>query len=69
MIGIIITVLPFSVACTVEWVLLQQMGQEPRILFAAIDPKAGVTGGALFALWLVAGNFINSFMEEGLYRG
>jgi membrane protease YdiL (CAAX protease family) len=45
------------------------MGQEPRFLFSAIDPKAGVTGGLLFALWLVIGNFINSFMEEGLFRG
>lgn len=69
LIGIGITVLPFIVAYIVEWVVLQQMGQEPRVLFAAIDPKAGVTGGGLFALWLVAGNFINSFMEEGLFRG
>jgi membrane protease YdiL (CAAX protease family) len=45
------------------------MGQEPRMLFSATDPNAGVMGGALFALWLVAGNFINSFMEEGLFRG
>jgi len=49
--------------------LLQQFGQEPKLLFSAIDPKAGVTGGLLFALWLVIGNFINSFMEEGLFRG
>jgi membrane protease YdiL (CAAX protease family) len=48
---------------------MQQFGQEPRLLFSAIDPKAGVTGGVLFALWLVTGNFINSFMEEGLFRG
>jgi membrane protease YdiL (CAAX protease family) len=64
-----ITVLPFSVAYAVEWIVLGQMGQGPRLLFAAIDPKAGVTGGLLFALWLVVGNFINSFMEEGLFRG
>jgi len=69
LIGIVITVLPFIIAYTVEWILLKQLGQEPRILFAAIDPKAGVTGGLLFALWLVIGNFINSFMEEGLFRG
>jgi membrane protease YdiL (CAAX protease family) len=68
-IGIIITVLPFIIAYTVEWILMQQFGQEPRLLFAAIDPKAGVTGGLLFASWLVLGNFINSFMEEGLFRG
>jgi membrane protease YdiL (CAAX protease family) len=69
LIGIAITVLPFIIAYTVEWIVLQQMGQEPRLLFSAIDPKAGVTGGLLFALWLVIGNFINSFMEEGLFRG
>ena len=69
LIGVLITILPFIIAYTVEWVVLQQMGQEPRLLFSAIDPKAGVTGGVLFALWLVAGNFINSFMEEGLFRG
>jgi membrane protease YdiL (CAAX protease family) len=69
LIGVVITVLPFIVAYTVEWIVLGQFGQEPRLLFSAIDPKAGVTGGLLFALWLVAGNFINSFMEEGLFRG
>jgi membrane protease YdiL (CAAX protease family) len=69
LIGTVITVLPFVIAYTVEWIVLQQLGQEPRLLFSAIDPKAGVTGGLLFALWLVIGNFINSFMEEGLFRG
>ena len=69
LIGILITILPFVIAYAVEWIVLQQMGQEPRLLFSAIDPKAGVTGGFLFALWLVLGNFINSFMEEGLFRG
>jgi membrane protease YdiL (CAAX protease family) len=68
-IAIVITALPFVIAYTIEWVVLQQLGHEPRLLFSAIDPKAGVTGGWLFAAWLVAGNFINSFMEEGLFRG
>jgi len=68
-IGVVITILPFIVAYTVEWIVLGQMGQKPKLLFSAIDPKAGVTGGLLFALWLVVGNFINSFMEEGLFRG
>jgi uncharacterized protein len=69
LIGVVITVPPFLIAYTVEWIVLGQMGQEPRLLFSAVDPKAGVTGGLLFALWLVIGNFINSFMEEGLFRG
>jgi membrane protease YdiL (CAAX protease family) len=69
LIGGVITALPFIIAYSVEWILMKQTGQEPKFLFAAIDPKAGVTGGILFALWLVVGNFINSFMEEGLFRG
>ncbi len=44
-------------------------GGNTSLQFAAIDPKANVSGGLLFALWLVLGNFINSFMEEGLFRG
>jgi uncharacterized protein len=69
LIGTAITVLPFSIAYAVEWIVMQQLGQDPRLLFSAIDPKAGVTGGILFALWLIIGNFINSLMEEGLFRG
>ena len=69
LIGMAITVLPFIIAYSVEWILMRQFGQGPRLLFSAIDPKAGVTGGLMFALWLVIGNFINSFMEEGLFRG
>src|SRR5512134_3577874 len=37
LIGTAITVLPFSIAYTVEWIVLQQFGQEPRFLFSAID--------------------------------
>jgi len=69
LIAIAITVLPFIIAYIVEWIVLRQFGQEPKLLFSAIDPKAGVTGGLLFAFWLVIGNFLNSFMEEGLFRG
>jgi membrane protease YdiL (CAAX protease family) len=42
---------------------------QPVLRFEAIDPKAGVTGGFLFVLWMILGNVINSFMEEGLFRG
>lgn len=41
----------------------------PQLLITAIDPKAGVTGGIGFALFLLLGNVINCFMEEGLFRG
>jgi uncharacterized protein len=45
LIGIVITALPMLIAYAVEWTVLQQMGQEPKFLFSAIDPRAGVTGG------------------------
>lgn len=44
-------------------------GNSPNLLIAGIDPKTGMTGGLMFALWLLLGNVINSFMEEGLFRG
>lgn len=46
-----------------------QLQSEPGFQLAAIDPKAGVTGGVLFVLWMILSNAINSFMEEGLFRG
>jgi hypothetical protein len=34
LIGVAITVLPFIIAYTVEWIVMQQMGQEPKFLFS-----------------------------------
>ena len=67
LIGSVITVIALIVSYGVEFVV--QLQSQPVLHFAAIDPKAGVTGGLLFALWIVVSNFVNSFMEEGLFRG
>jgi len=67
LIGVVITVIALIVSYVVEFVV--QLPKQPVIHFEAIDPKAGVTGGLLFVLWLIFGNFVNSFMEEGLFRG
>ncbi|MGB5925137.1 MAG: CPBP family intramembrane glutamic endopeptidase [Dehalococcoidia bacterium] len=64
--GIILILL---VSYGLQFGVLTGAGKEPSLVFAAIDPKAGVTGGVAFALFLLVGNFINSFMEEGLFRG
>jgi hypothetical protein len=53
LIAVTITVLPFIIAYAVEWIVMQRSGQAPRLVMSAIDPKAGVAGGWLFALWLV----------------
>ena len=66
-IGILITVIGLVVSYGVEFVA--QLSKQPVLHFEAIDPKAGVTGGFLFVLWMILGNIVNSFMEEGLFRG
>ena len=57
----------------VEWLTLFFMGQQPAFYFAAegntLLPNDAATGNWLFALTLIAGNVVNSFMEEGLFRG
>jgi len=62
-------ILILFVSYGLQFGVLLGAGKEPGLVFAAIDPKAGVTGGLAFALFLLVGNFINSFMEEGLFRG
>ena len=54
LLGVVITVLPFIVAYTIEWIVLGQMGQGPRLLFAAIDPKASQAGYCLPCGWCLA---------------
>ncbi len=45
------------------------LGPGRSLTLQAVDPKTDMTGGAAFAVFLVVGNVINSFMEEGLFRG
>ena len=68
-IGVSITIVAYLISYGVEYLFAFQQAGEPMVFFAALDNKMGVTGGYLFALLLVSGNFINSFMEEGLFRG
>jgi membrane protease YdiL (CAAX protease family) len=69
LIGAVIALVALAVGYGVEFAIQLQREAQPVVHFAAIDPKAGVSGGLLFALWLIFTNFINSFMEEGLFRG
>jgi membrane protease YdiL (CAAX protease family) len=68
-IGITATVAGFIVGYGVEILIALQQGKQPSLILGAIDSKMGVTGGLLFALWLLFGNAINSFMEESFFRG
>lgn len=58
-----------ALAVGLQWILSRAAGKEPVLVFTAIDPQTGLTGGAFFALVLIVGNLVNSFMEEGLFRG
>jgi len=69
LIGTLITTVAFLLGYGAELITPVQSGSLPVLRLSAIDPKAGVAGGVLFAFWLVAGNFVNSWMEEGLFRG
>ncbi|HEY9594741.1 MAG TPA: CPBP family intramembrane glutamic endopeptidase, partial [Spirochaetia bacterium] len=52
-----------------EFIAAVRRGARPAIELAAIDPKTGLMGAAGFALFLFVGNIVNSFAEEGLFRG
>jgi membrane protease YdiL (CAAX protease family) len=67
--GLGLTVAALLVGYSAEFILQAWGGQAPAIKLLAIDPKSGLAGAAGFALLLLIGNFINSFAEEGLFRG
>jgi membrane protease YdiL (CAAX protease family) len=69
LIGAGITTTALALGYGIEFILQTQRNTHPTLLFAAIDPKTLVSGGVFFAVWLLGGNVINSFMEEGLFRG
>ena len=67
--GLGFSILALASGYAAELIALSARGAAPALRLCALDPKAGVQGGALFAAWLFLGNIVNSFMEEGLFRG
>lgn len=59
----------YALAYGIQLLVLKASEPAAGLVFSAVDPKTGKAGGALFALWLVFGNIVNSGMEEGLFRG
>jgi membrane protease YdiL (CAAX protease family) len=54
----------------VQWAISHAADSQAALVFLATDPKTGLARTGLgFALWLFLGNLVNSFMEEGLFRG
>ena len=66
-VGIVIVLL---LTFGVQMGVLRAAGGQVTLAVVAIDNKTGLAReGWGFALWLFLGNLINSFMEEGLFRG
>jgi len=59
----------YVLAFVFQLVILNTSGEEANLVFSAVDPKTGLSGGLFFGLWLVSTNLVNSAMEEGLFRG
>jgi membrane protease YdiL (CAAX protease family) len=59
----------YVVAFGAQLIVLRAGGEDARLAFSAVDFKTGMTGGLFFGIWLLLANFVNSAMEEGLFRG
>ena len=59
----------YVVAFGAQLIVLRAGGENARLAFSAVDYRTGMTGGLFFGIWLVSANFVNSAMEEGLFRG
>jgi len=59
----------YVVSFSIQWFVSNAAGDRPELVIMALDDRTGLAGGVGFALWLFLGNLINSFMEEGLFRG
>lgn len=67
--GSVPVIVLFVIAYGAQLIALPARGQEATLALSAIDPKSGMEGGVFFGLWLILANFVNSAMEEGLFRG
>ncbi len=65
-IGTGLTVTAFAIA-TISEIMTLAPGQS--LILRVVDPRAGMTGDTASAFLLIAGNVVNSLMEEGLFRG
>lgn len=59
----------YILAHGVQMVMLRSAGEEASFVLSSVDPKTGMSGGVMFAIWLLVANLVNSAMEEGLFRG
>jgi membrane protease YdiL (CAAX protease family) len=72
-VSLLIAIVGFGILYTLahasQILLLKASGEKADLVFSAVDPKTGMSGGILFGIWLLLANLVNSAMEEGLFRG
>jgi membrane protease YdiL (CAAX protease family) len=73
MLGFLVMAVGLFVGYGAEWLYLHEVNEDPRFFMAAqghtLIPENIAAGGLFFGVTLLSGNVINSFMEEGLFRG
>jgi membrane protease YdiL (CAAX protease family) len=67
--GLILLVI-FASLYAIEFYVLRLDGETPRIVLGIIDPRTGVmVAGTAFLSVYFAGQILNAFTEEGIFRG
>ena len=52
-----------------EFYLLRAAGETPRVVLGIVDPHAGLAAGTMFLSVYFAGQILNAFCEECIFRG
>ena len=72
-VAIVVITITLAFSYFAEWIYLVMSGLQPSFTIAArghsLTSEFAIQGGFLLGLWLIVGNVMNSFMEEGLFRG
>lgn len=69
LLGTVLTCAALAAGYAAEFAASAMRGGTPRFVVAAVDPTSGLSGTVVFAGFLVVGNIVNAFAEEGLFRG
>jgi uncharacterized protein len=59
----------YMILYAVQFYLLATTGESPRLLFGTLDPQTGGTAGLYVTWFFIFGQIVNSFTEEGIFRG
>jgi uncharacterized protein len=59
----------YAVLYGVQFYRLSLAGENPRLVFAAINTETAVMGGLFFTSFYLVGQLFNAFMEESIFRG